>query len=365
MKIAVITPVFALAGVPLAQIRFARAIASRGHTVELIIGRVLDDDSFTPPEGINTIILDRPNVRSLLLPLKTYLQQQQPDLVFSAEDHLTVIVLLAALISGSPAKISGSSRILPTDRLAYSNAPFTKGWVFKQVMRLVMKRATMLTCVSRDMVRHYKALYPNGPHQCIYNIIKDSTSLQRSIEIVHHPWLGDQSIPVVVTAGTLTKRKGFGVLIKAFAQARLNRKVRLILLGEGYLRSELESEVQRLGLSEDVDMPGNVTNPLAYFSRSRVIVLSSYAEGLPNVLVEGMMCGCTPVATDCPTGPREVLGDGKYGYLVPMGDPKAMGEAILQAIDHPIPKILLDEAVAPFEEARVIARHFQLLGLSE
>ena len=77
------------------------------------------------------------------------------------------------------------------------------------------------------------------------------------------------------------------------------------------------------------------------------------------------MCGCTPVSTDCPTGPRELLQDGKYGYLVPMRDPQAMAAAIERALDNPIPKALLDEAVAPFEENRVIDRHFEVLGLCE
>jgi glycosyltransferase involved in cell wall biosynthesis len=84
---------------------------------------------------------------------------------------------------------------------------------------------------------------------------------------------------------------------------------------------------------------------------------------MPNALVEAMMCSCTPVATDCPTGPRELLQDGKYGYLVAVGDPVAIAAGIEKALDRPIPKELLAEAVLPFEERTVIARHFALLGL--
>ena len=112
-------------------------------------------------------------------------------------------------------------------------------------------------------------------------------------------------------------------------------------------------------------MLGYVQNPLKYFSRCDVFVLSSLVEGLPNVLVEAMMCGCTPVSTDCPTGPNEVLGGGKYGYLVPMHSPAAMAAAIEQALDNPVPKVSLDEAVSPFEESRILERHFKLLGLCE
>jgi glycosyltransferase involved in cell wall biosynthesis len=213
------------------------------------------------------------------------------------------------------------------------------------------------------MVLHYKKVFPNGPHVCIYNIIRDSESIRRARTAVDHPWLSDSSIPVIISAGTLTRRKGFADLIYAFAEVCKRRSVRLILLGEGCLRPELEAMICKLGISSVADMPGNVSNPLAYFAKAQVFVLSSYAEGLPNVLVEAMICGCTPVATDCPTGPREVLGAGRFGYLTPMGDPATMATAIEKALDNPISSKLLEEAISPFDENRVIDRHFEMLGL--
>ena len=106
-----------------------------------------------------------------------------------------------------------------------------------------------------------------------------------------------------------------------------------------------------------------VENPLKYFAHADVFVLSSLLEGLPNVLVEAMMCGCTSVATDCPTGPREVLQDGKYRYLVPVRDPAPMAAAILKALDELTPTERLAEAVTPFGEQRIIDEHCRLLGL--
>jgi glycosyltransferase involved in cell wall biosynthesis len=363
VKITVITPRYALAGVPLAQIRFAKALARRGHEVCLIVGFVDSVDKLPNILDLSVEVWNTPKVRQMFIPIFKHLLNEKPDIVFSAEDHLTAIVLLASVLSFSQSRISGSSRILPTDRLAYSSKVFSKGWFLKQTMRLVMWRANALTCVSQDMVKMYQAVFSGAPHLCVYNIIKDKSSLERSLERVNHPWLENDDIPVVVSAGTLTKRKGFADLIQAFALVRRERQARLIILGDGYLKSDLMTLVGRLDLNDSVDLPGNVTNPLKYFSRSAVFVLSSYAEGLPNVLVEAMMCGCTPVSTDCPTGPREVLQDGKYGYLVPMRDPGAMAAAIEQALDNPIPKALLAEAVEPFEENRVIDRHFEVLGL--
>jgi glycosyltransferase involved in cell wall biosynthesis len=102
-----------------------------------------------------------------------------------------------------------------------------------------------------------------------------------------------------------------------------------------------------------------------YFSRCDVFVLPSYAEGLPNVLVEAMMCKCSPVSTDCPTGPREVLQDGKYGKLVPVKDPLSMASAIIQSIDNPVTPENLKKAIEPFKENAVIKRHFDLLEIKE
>jgi glycosyltransferase involved in cell wall biosynthesis len=141
--------------------------------------------------------------------------------------------------------------------------------------------------------------------------------------------------------------------------------IRFAILGDGPLRGELEALIERRGLEDRVRLIGRVANPLKYFARADIFVLSSLVEGLPNVLVEAMMCGCTPVSTDCPTGPREVLQGGRFGYLVAMQDPAALADGIAKALAQPIEPERLSEAVLPFGEQIVLARHFELLGLSQ
>ena len=363
MKIAVVTPRFSLSGVPLAQVRFARALARRGHSVKLIVGFV--DPAYQLPElaGIKIEVWDLPKVRNLLLPLVRFLRTEKPDVVFSAEDHLNTILLIAALVSRTRAKISGSSRVTPFD--TYSNTPFTKRWVLKHLTRLMFRRADALTCVSKDMVIQYQSVFRDSPHVCVYNIVDDEISRARKHELVEHPWLVDKTMPVLVAAGRLAPWKGFEDLIEAMALLTHKRHVRLLILGDGPQRSELQQLIEARGLCASVALVGYVENPLKYFSRCDVFVLSSLVEGLPNVLVEAMMCGCTAVSTDCPTGPNEVLQAGKYGYLVPMRDPVAMAAAIERALDSPISKTLLEEAISSFEESRIIDRHFELLSLCE
>jgi glycosyltransferase involved in cell wall biosynthesis len=363
MKIAIITPRFAIAGVPLAQIRFARALARRGHHVVLIVGYVDSEYKFPEVADLEVELWNQPKVRGMLKPLMRYLRHEKPDVVFSAEDHLNTIILLAAVLTRSKAKISGSSRVTPFD--TYSNVAFTKRWLLKQAARALFWRADALTCVSMDMVEQYHRVFSSPPHVCVYNIVDDKASRLRMMETVEHPWARDKRYPLIVAAGRLAPWKGFTDLIHAVKTLSARRNVRLLILGDGPLKPELQKLINELGMDKYIELLGYVENPLKYFFHADAFVLSSLVEGMPNVLVEAMMCGCTPVSTDCPTGPRELLQEGKYGYLVPVHDPAAMAGAIEQALDHPISKEVLAEAVNPFEEGAVINRHFEVLGVHE
>lgn len=364
MKIAVILPTFTISGVPLAQIRFARALANQGHQVELVIGYINPDYVLPEIPEISVRHLNIRHARNLLFPLIAYFRRQAPDVVFSAEDQLNAIVLLAAKLSGSKAKVSCSSRVTPFD--TYPDKLLHKGTVLKQLMKLVMSRADALTCVSKDMVDQYRTIFTPAPHVCVYNIVDDAGSRQRMLEPVDEPWLlMDDGVPVLVAAGRLAPWKGFDVLLLAMKELLKTRPARLLILGDGPSRPDLQKMIDDNSLQQSIKMPGYVANPLKYYRNASVFVLSSRVEGMPNVLVEAMMCGCTPVSTDCPTGPRELLDGGKYGYLVPMNDPLAMAQAIIKALDSPIAKPLLDEAVLPFAEQTVIQRHFDILGLGQ
>ncbi len=365
MKITVVTPLYAIAGVPLAQLRFARTLASRGHEVELVFGSVVSEFKLPEATGFSVIDLGCKNVRSMFFPLIRHFRKSRPQVVFSAEDHLNAVVIMSAIASGLKARISGSSRVTPFD--TYSNKIFSKRWILMKLMCILMWRADVLTCVSKDMVAQYRQVFRNSKHVCVYNIPADAEFQALADEPVNHPWFegGESSIPTIIAAGRLAPWKGFGDLIHAIALVRAQRSVRLLVLGDGPLRHELQSQIDVLGLADCVQLVGYVENPLKYFSCANVFVLSSHVEGLPNVLLEAMMCGCTPVATDCPTGPREVLDNGRYGYLVKPRDPSSIADGILMALDAPVSADLLNQALLPFGEDAVISRHFKLLGVPE
>jgi len=145
------------------------------------------------------------------------------------------------------------------------------------------------------------------------------------------------------------------------ARLRRHRDVALLILGDGPERAALEALVQKLGLGADVWLAGFQANPYRFFSRAAVFVLPSRREGLPTVLIEAMACGCPIVSTDSPHGPREILADGRFGHLVPMGEPRALADAIARMLDHPTSPDLLEERLAAFATDAIIEAHLETL----
>ncbi len=170
-------------------------------------------------------------------------------------------------------------------------------------------------------------------------------------------------MPIVVGLGRLELQKGFDVLIEAVACVRHDRRVRLLICGEGEERSRLGAAACAANLGDDFLMPGFVENPFALLARSQVFALSSRWEGLPNALIQAMVCGTPVVSTDCPTGPMEILDNGRWGRIVPVGDANALAHAIAASLDNPI-AVDLSLALAPFAYDHIVDEYLALLGFT-
>ena len=177
----------------------------------------------------------------------------------------------------------------------------------------------------------------------IYNPVITQELLERREEPLAHPWFRANEPPVIMGIGRLTEAKDFPTLLRAFAGIRAQQRVRLVILGEGSDRDKLETLVDRLGVKEDVLLPGFVTNPYPYLKRASAFVLSSQREGLPTVLIEAMALGVPCVATDCESGPSEILAGGRYGHLTPVGDVDALANAIARTLRQPLGAVSLTE----------------------
>jgi glycosyltransferase involved in cell wall biosynthesis len=125
------------------------------------------------------------------------------------------------------------------------------------------------------------------------------------------------------------------VLLDALAElTRRGRRLQLAIVGQGPHEAALRAQVERLGLQDRVAFTGFLSNPAGYYHQADLFVIPSLTEGLPNVLIEALICGLPSIAADCPTGPREILEDGKWGTLVPPGDVAALANALAAALDR-------------------------------
>ncbi|MCB1639455.1 MAG: glycosyltransferase, partial [Thiothrix sp.] len=143
--------------------------------------------------------------------------------------------------------------------------------------------------------------------QVIRNPVITPELLEQAQAPVTHPWLNPKTVPVIMGAGRLSHQKDFRTLLEAFAQVRQVRDCRLIIAGEGGLRTALEQRVAALGLEAVVSLPGFQANLPAWLQKADLFVLSSRWEGSPNVLTEALALGVPVVSTRCPSGPDEVL----------------------------------------------------------
>ncbi len=235
----------------------------------------------------------------------------------------------------------------------------------KESARLLYPLADAHIAVSQgvaDDLGKFVRLNPNKVH-AIYNPVVTNDLLERARLTPDHPWLADKSEsspPVLLGVGRLTGQKDFPTLIRAFATVRRAQAARLIILGEGERRAQLEALATELGVAEDVSLPGFVDNPFAFMAQADLFVLSSRFEGLPGALIQAMACGCKVVSTDCPSGPAEIL-KGGLAPLVPVGDAEALAQAMLETLNDPAPRPELRDRALHFSEETTIPQYLQVL----
>ena len=200
------------------------------------------------------------------------------------------------------------------------------------------RRATAVVAVSdgvADDLARTTGL-PRAQITTVHNGLDLDLVRRRAPERPEHPWLdGASGPPVILAVGRLEPQKDFATLLDAFALLRRLKPARLIVLGEGRERERLQAKARDLGLGGEVDLPGVSLNPYPYMARAALFALSSRWEGFPNVLLEALACGCPVVSTDCLAGPREILENGMFGRLVPVGDATALAEAMAATLDAP------------------------------
>ena len=322
----------------------ARGLAGLGLRVDLVLVRAEGEWLDAVPPGIRVVDLRSRRVATSLPGLVRYLRGERPGVLLSALGHTNLAAVLARRLGGVSTRVAVS--VHSVIRPASPCEPLGKrarltGWLACRCYRWADSILAVSEGVASGLAEASRL--PRSRIRVTPNAVVTPELRQAASRPLDHPWFAPGAAPVILGAGTLYGVKNFPLLIRAFAALRSRREARLVILGQGPDRERLLRLAEALGVAADVELPGFTTNPYRYFARARVFALSSDREGLPTVLIEALACGARVVATDCPSGPREILHGGRYGYLTPPGDEAALARALEAVLD--------DEAGPPDEQA--------------
>lgn len=308
-------------------------LSQRGYNVNLILacarGSYLEDVH----HDIEIIDLKAAGVTTALPDLVKYLNHSKPKTLLTAMNHCNVIASLATLLSKSKTRLVLSERLHFGAHLKQTNS--LKEKIVKILMHWLYPKADKVICVSKEIEKYLISNYKINPNKVItiYNPVVDLDLINASKKQIDHNWVTKKDIRLIVTAGRLNIQKNHALLLHAFKTVLESTNARLIIFGEGELRAELEQTARMLEIQDNVLLPGFEKNIFAYFNKADLFVLSSDYEGLPGVVIQAMACGLPIVSTDCPSGPAEILENGKWGKLVPTGDSDALAKAMIATLN--------------------------------
>ncbi len=394
-RIAVLLPSLAGGGAERSMLHLIQSFVQRGRAIDLLVFKAKGAFVHSVPDSVRMVELkptaglrgrllaalaDPTGVRTILRPvllpikadaslrhlvaLRQYLESTRPDVLLSALTYTNLVALWAKQLTGNITPVVVSERITLSVHVKSEERSRKWRWRFvlpaiSRVYRAADGIVTVSESVSSDLIEH--ANISHTAIKTIYNPVVDNELPALAERSPEHRWLEESASPLILGAGRLIPQKDFQTLLRAFAALRAKRRARLIILGEGKKRSELQSLAEQLGIANDVDMPGFVSNPYQYMANASVFVLTSLNEGLPGVLIQAMACGCPVISTNCPGGSAEILDHGKYGRLVPVRDPEALAEAMNSVLDESPDRELLRARASLFSVERATQEYLDYL----
>ncbi len=360
IRVALFHPSLISGGIQRVFLNLARGFMEHGIAVDLVQATPENEIRDQAPVGVRLVDLNARRALTSLPALIRYLGRERPDALISGAIQTNIMAVWARRLSGV------STKLILTEHNVISviaaGARTRRAKVTPWLVRRFYPWAEELVAVSHGVAADLARLIgmPVQKIRVIYNPIVGPDLWRRAEEPVEHPWFAQGQKPVLIAVGRLHYHKDYPTLLRAFAALRKSVNCRLMFLGDGEERGNLKSLARELGAETDVLFAGNVPNPLPYMRRAAALVLTSTCEALPTVLIEALAVGVPIVATDCPVGPREILVDGTYGTLVPVGKPDAIARAIKSVLQSPRPQLSKD-SLQRFEHGTAVQAYLDLL----
>jgi glycosyltransferase involved in cell wall biosynthesis len=350
-------------GVERMVLNLVNAFAQGGLRVHLLLIKSRSRHLNEVHPEVQVIELGSRHTVTSLLPLSRYLRRYRPPRMLAAKDRAGRVAVMARALTRTRTRIV--LRLGTNLSAALQHRSPLKRLLRQLPMRLLYPLLDRVIAVSDGVAQDTLAITGIDPAKV--SVVPNPVITPRLYTLARqsspHPWLDDTSIPVILGAGRLTLQKDFTTLLRAFAKLRESHRCRLIILGDGRLREQLLKLAAELGVGDELDLPGFRDNPYAYMARSRLFVLSSRWEGSPNVLTEALALGRPVVATDCPSGPTEILDGGRIAPLVPVGDWRTLAAAMAKVLDNPPDSDRLRDAVREYTVETSASRYLEILGI--
>jgi glycosyltransferase involved in cell wall biosynthesis len=358
-KAALLLPNLRSGGAERVMLQIAKGLLQQGYTVDIVLFANEGEFVKNIPEKVNIHYFFKSSKFLLLKMLVmgsvkylVYLRNSSPNAVFST---LSKTNLFSIYISSFK---KNRPRIIVREAATLLNI---KNALIRRLIKWSYPKADKIVCVSNGIKSDLFDLGIKDEKLVVINNPVDINHIQSQSNIPpNHPWLHKKTEPVLLGIGRLTEQKGFDVLLRAFAIVQKTIPSKLIILGEGPLRQNLQNLSAKLGLMEKVDFHGYVDNPYIYLKNSDVFVLSSRWEGFVNVILESLALGTQVVATDCWSSPKEILQNGKLGRLVPINHPVSLANSIISSLRDPINSVELRKRASDFSGENILKAYIQL-----
>jgi len=362
-RIAIFVSTSGHSGVDRAMQHLIPALARRGYAVDLLKVRRHGPNLTEVPEGVRIVDLGSRHTYTCLPAIVRYLRRERPAAMLADKDRVNRTALLARTLARVPTRLVLSSGTTISIDLAHRGA--FERWLQRTSMGRLYPFADQVIVTSHgvaDDMADYTGLAREHIEVVPSPVVPDEL-LHTTQPRPEHPWFHDHGPPIVLSVGELGQRKGYDVLLRAFALLHDQRPARLLILGRGKLKAELERLATELGITDAVDFAGFQSNPFAFMAHADLFAFTSRWEGLGFVLIEALAMGTPVVSTDCPSGPREILADGQYGELVPVDDHQAMARAMAKRLGTPADPEHLRQAAMPYTIENSTDCYLRVLGL--
>lgn len=357
-SIAVFTNTLHTGGVERVAVDLCQGFVDHNYSVDLVLADASGDLLTELPDEVNIIDLGADRVLQSILPLRRYISSREPKILYSMMTGPNLISIAAGQSVQSQTKI-----IISEHNMMFKTNNSVKDQMIAFATWSCYPLANHVVAVSEGVSEsvYNRTRLSKDKISTIYNPVQVELIKKKGAEPINHNWFNNDDIDVVLSGGRHESQKGFDTLLESFRILSEDNH-RLVIFGTGSETKKLELFAEELGISDRVLFTGFVENPYQYMSAADVFVLSSRYEGFGLVLVEAMACGCPVVSTNCNSGPSEILKNGKYGLLVPVGDTKSLAQAIEYALKNPLDSDILIQRAFDFSEKNIIDNYNMLFN---